>query len=211
MADAHPAKQQRSKWIMLAALLPVVALIGLLVFRPRTDDPVFKGKHLSFYVAQLPATYTSGDGGYISMPVDAPDMGGRSRAQIAAYNARCQARAEEARKAVRILGERCLPQLLDSVGGKESASDRAVEKGKSLLRWLHIRASPNRTYTARWQAVTALRELKHAGCNLDPAVPRLVQLSRDADADISLAARFLLRHMHREIPIYDYGRQTARP
>jgi hypothetical protein len=204
------AERKRSHCVIVGVITLLALSIALWLFMPQPNNPVFKRKRLSSYLAQLPATYTTGDGGFISFPVNAPDLSRMSKAEIANFEARTKAKEKEAREAIRMLGPRCLPRLLQSVAKKESASDRAFEKLKPLLNLFHIRISPNRTYTARWQAVTAVRELKYAGCKLDPLVPRLRQLSLDSDPDISLAARFLLRHIEREMPFYDYGRGLFR-
>lgn len=177
-------------------IIAVAALGGLLAFfaalwfsTPAVDDPVHQGRHLSEYLAQLPATYTAGDGGYTSFPVNARDINRMTAAEVEAYHAGLDQRREVAEAAVRALGPQCFPFLLRQVRKTETLPERLVQRA---ARGLGRRIFPSRTYARRWQAVTALRVLKRSGSDIKPLLPVVRELARDADPDIRLAARLLL-------------------
>ncbi|HVY71280.1 MAG TPA: hypothetical protein VHH73_15210 [Verrucomicrobiae bacterium] len=177
------------------ALVGGIALARL--FAPSVDDPLYKGRRLSSYLAQLPATYTTGDYGYASMPVYAPDINRMTAAQVAAWRMRDDAGRAEAEEAVLTLRERCFPFALTCLERRETRRERVVQAWLSRLRG---KIYPSRTYARRWQAVTALRRLNRAQCDFSPWHPKLRELATSPDPDIRMAARLLLHQLDREEP-----------
>src|SRR5262245_18626508 len=93
----------------------IVFLAGLWISTPAADDPVYQGKPLSHYLAQLRATYTAGDGGYTSFPVNARDSNRMPTAERESYLARLRQAHDEGEEAVRALDAKCFPLLLAHV------------------------------------------------------------------------------------------------
>jgi hypothetical protein len=193
-AQPRPGPPRRRWW---RAGFCIAALGGLgLLFAPGTADPWYEGRHLSEYVDDLGATYTAGDGGYTRFPVNAPVWELLPANQKNALWNEYQTRSAAAEKAVQAIGGPALPYLIAAIGRRESWTDTLGTQlpgwASSVLARSGIRTRPSRTYARRWQAVTALRCLHAAGCDLNPVVPSLRQLAVHPDGDIRLAARFML-------------------
>jgi hypothetical protein len=199
-------RHKRVRWAL--AVLLVLSGIGTTFWLLESDisNPLYHGKRLSDYVTMLPATIDTGNG-ILRVYVSESRRPTRLMTQEqAAELEKIRQTSGEARDAIRVMGEQCLPLLTHWFERRQPALERGWEQTYLLLSPLLRRAGMGsnfnplgcRTEARRWQAVTALMELRDTGIDLKPLVPRLKSLAQDKQKEIRRAARFMLRQVDRE-------------
>jgi len=169
----------------------VIAAVGLGLWN---REPAYEGKPFSYRLDQIPCTLTRTNG-TVSIMIPAVY---RTRAELDANQKEDIKKANEALKAVTVIGGQCLPMLLRRLQTKDSSLKTILIRWG--VRWHLARASwMPRPEVIRGQALTAIVKLDYLA---KPIFPALSILAKDKDPAIRAAARYALR----EVDPHDFKR-----
>jgi hypothetical protein len=177
----------RRRDLVLLAIFVLTAIAVLTgVFRGKSE-PAYHGKRLNYWLDQLQGTYPA------SLASFSVVSKGYRNPQEQESDQKLE---KEALVAIHSLGTNCIPVLRERLRAKNSSIVRTTSRwmvnAGLKLGLLNDRNIPLSVEIRRGQALTAIAALAPL-VDLDPLLPDLVAMSKDADSNVRITALFALK------------------
>jgi hypothetical protein len=180
MRMPRPARAFAATWVAL------LALAGFVIFVAYPKEPSYKGKPLSYWVSQLPATVVFGR--FVTQQF--PQVYSTTQ-EAEADGERRRATRVEAGDAVDTLGTNCVRALIPRMGATDSRAKLILLRYAMQFRLL-ARTGMTPAVQRRGQALTALLRL---GARAKSAVPDLLLLAKSDNPEVRAGALCALRNV----------------
>ena len=198
----------RRHWRRTLFVLAALLFIGLLLVALRKSEPRFEGKSLSYWLDSLPSIDIGSDGRSESICLPAYGLVFTNDVADAAQTVKNIKNAQKAYQALTTLGTNHLHLLIKRLQAKDSSG--------MLWMWrLADRvgiAEFSEYRLAKFRRGQALSAFQYLGSRAMPAVPQLLELTNNPDANIQLVAWSALERVspeefrkHPHPPIIEHG------
>jgi len=186
----------RQRALVLGAVgFAMAASILVTAWALSNREPYYHHKPFSYWLARVPCTYVAPAGATVSFqPVMIYTTPFLTRAEAEAALEESKLQADQAMKAVNLIGGKCLPLLVERLQSKDSPAKIW------LIHWaikIHL-VAPSWFQPADIKRGQALTAIIKQGYSAKPILNDLAILARDKDPAISAAAKYALEQLKPE-------------